>query len=303
MRKISLLVLTIAVGMTACDSAPVSLPLSPSPPQGSAVQPALSVAGISGFVLDTGFRPLPGGRVEVVDGPHAGTSATVGATGEFSLSGRFDRTTRFMATIEGHVAATQTWSCSVTTCSANGANPWLGFYLAPLAEPVNIAGDYTLRFVADSACTELPNDVRTRTYAATITQASRSNVPDNTSFDVAVSGAPFLERFNSFSIGVAGEYLGFWLHGGHDPPVVEQLAPNTYLAFSGNARASLGATTPSTMISAPFEGWIEYCELKWPMSFPYNCGTSPQTGLPIPGQAVVYTHCESNNHRLTLTRR
>jgi hypothetical protein len=120
---------------------------------------------------------------------------------------------------------------------------------------------------------------------------------------VVVDGAPFLTGFNGFLIGVAGDYLGFWLHGGHDPPIVEQLSPTTYLAFSGNARASSGSTGAST-ISVPFEGWIEYCELKGPMTTPpYNCGTSPRTGEPIPGAAVVYTHCESTNHRLTLMRR
>ncbi len=289
-RAIALLV---SLGLAGCGSP--STPLSPSN--------APSSSSIGGFVLDSAFRSVAGARVEVLDGPEAGISTTTDTAGQFSLTGTFDPTTRFRATGEGYVAATQTWSCSVGSCPGpTGARPWLGFYLAPLTTPVNIAGDYTLTFIADSACADLPAAARTRTYLATIALDAKPNTPVNTWFNVAVSGAPFLGRFNSFGIGVAGDYLGFWLHGGHDPPLVEQLAPNAYLAFSGNAAASVGSSGAAT-ISTPFQGWIEYCELKSPMGATYNCGTSPFTGEPIPGLAVVYSHCQSENHQLILRRR
>jgi hypothetical protein len=47
-------------------------------------------------------------------------------------------------------------------------------YLAVLASPVNIEGDYTLTLAADAACDALPNDLRTRTYAATVRPGSTS---------------------------------------------------------------------------------------------------------------------------------
>jgi hypothetical protein len=260
---------------------------------------------ISGFVLDTGFRPVADARVEVVAGsPQSGTSTTADAAGQFSLTGTFDSTTRFRATKDGYVTATQTWSCSVGTCPGpQNARPWLGFYLASsLAPPVNIAGNYTVTFIADSACTDFPNEVRPRTYPATITRSSGPNIPADTSFKLTVGGAAFLANLNGFGIGVVGDYVDLWLDGGHDPPLVEQLAPNTYLAFSGNATASVGRL-PMSSISTSLDGWIDYCVMKAPMGAFYNCGTSNTTGEPIPGLATTYAHCESKNHQVILTRR
>jgi hypothetical protein len=177
----------------------------------------------------------------------------------------------------------------------------LGFYLASSqAPPVNLAGDYTLTFIADSACTGLPDEVRTRTYQATIAPSSIRNIPADTSFKVTVAGASFLAGLADFGIGVIGDHVDLWLDGGHDPPLVEQLAPNTYLAFSGNATASVAA--PILSISASFDGWIEYCVMKTPIGSYYNCGTD-NTGAVVMGQALARVHCESTNHRLILTRR
>jgi hypothetical protein len=299
--------LIFACGLAGCgsgsssSSSPALTPLS-----SSAVVPVGSptVSSISGFVSDSGFRPLARARVEVLDGPQAGTSAIADASGQVSLSGTFDSATRFRASSDGHVSATQTWNCSIGAigCPTNG-RPWLGFYLAVLASPVNIAGNYTLTITADTACVGLPGDARTRTYAATITPGARfsPNSPPGTAFHLTVTGALFLGTLNGFDIGVAGDYVDFFLDGGHDPPVVEQLAVNTYLALSGNAAASIG-TPPGSTISAPLEGWIDYCVMPSAMSSGYNCGTSNTTGDPIPGAAVTRAHCESNHHRLILTR-
>ena len=283
-RLPGIVLLVLVQGLAGCgDSGSSSAPSAPSPvAQGGPTPPALPTASVSriwGYVLDTAFRPIADARVEVVDGSYAGLSTTTDAAGRFELAGTFDHTTRFRAAKEGHVAATQAWECSGVSCGAGDATPWLGFYLAVLAPNVDIAGDYTLTVIADSACPDLPNEVRTRTYAATITPQSRPDLPANAGFDVTLSGATFLDRLDRFGIGVAGDVLGFWLHGGHDPSFVEQVEAGTYLAFSGSAAASVPASGVST-ISASFEGWIEYY-----------------------GAAVVRAHCESKDHRLILTRR
>jgi hypothetical protein len=213
-------------------------------------------------VYDTANRRLAGAIVEVVDGPQAGTSATSDASGGFALTGTFDDTTLFRATKEGHVAATQHWR----RFSASD-QPWLGFSLDVLAPPVNIAGVYTLTFIADSACAAaLPAELRTRTYTATISPGA-----NNTAYRIDVSGAVFDSFYNWFSVGVAGDYLGFWLGDEH---LVEVLAANTYLELSGAAAATVGTSGVST-ISASFDGVFRY-------------------------QAVT---CESKNHQLILTRR
>lgn len=295
--RIGIVLLAIAQGLAGCGgsnakspSAPTVGPTAPSGAGSSATDPV--TLADSGYVLDTAFKRLAGVRVDVVDGPQAGTSMITDASGQFPLTGTFARTDRFRVSKDGYITATQGFS----TSSPEG-KPWLIVYLQPLAPPVNIAGDYTLTFVADSACTHLPPEVRTRSYAATVTPGSSA-----TGFVLAATGASFLNGLTGFGIGVAGDSLGLWLHGGHDPALVEQLAPNTYLAFSGVAAASVGSSPVST-ISTAFDGWIDYCVMSKPMASGYNCGTSNITGEPIPAAAVTYTHCQSPNHRLTLTRR
>lgn len=297
MKQLSAVV-TLAALLAACGGcSSSSIPSAPSS-NATATSPGSQGANQvqQGYALDTAFRPLAGVRVEVLDGPQAGHSMISDATGQFGLTGLFAATNTFRATKEGYVTATQGFSTS-----APGGRPWIIFYLKPLTPPVNIAGDYTLTFVADSACSDIPDSLRTRTYDATITAANATS-PADTSFQLTIKGATLLEKFTGFTIGVAGDSLGFWLHGGHDPTVVEQLAPTTYLAYSGWAEATVG-TSPVSTISTPFAGWIDYCVMGSPMSEPYNCGTSNFTGEPIPGAAVEYAHCDSTNHRLILTRR
>jgi hypothetical protein len=235
--------------------------------------------------------------VEVVDGLQAGAAATTDASGRFSLSGPFDNTTRVRASLDGYVATAQILSADHRYNCNIACQGLFQFYLSPVAPSVNISGEYTLSFTADSACTNLPDEVRTRTYTGTIPSASATqSVPR-----VMLSDATFLGNFKSFDVGIAGNYVDFSLDGEHDPPVVEQLAPNTYVAFSGDARLTVpaGAST----LSAPFAGWIEFCVMPSAMGAIYNCGTSNTTGEPIPGAAVVRAHCDSRNHRLVLIRR
>jgi hypothetical protein len=237
-----------------------------------------------GTVSDTAFRTLAGARVEVLDGPQAGLSTTADATGEFSLTGAFDEATRFRATKEGHVTAIRTLQPFCERCHPNW---WINFSLEVVAPPVNMAGDYTMTFMADSACTALPNEVRTRTYAATIPLASNS-LPANAYVGVTVTGATFYEGWNVLGFGVAGDYVGFWLE-----TLVEQLAPNTFLSFAGLAAASIGTSAMST-IALPFYGSIDYCVTKSEAGRFEDC---------YQGQAATHAQCESKNHRLILTRR
>jgi hypothetical protein len=288
--RTAIVLLVLAQGLAGCGGSNSSSAPSAVPQAG--LQPPALVSGISGFVMDTAFRPLAGANIEVIDGPDAGTSTIADATGQFSLTGAFDPTVRFRATKDDYVTATQPWSCSVGTCPGpTNARPWLGFYLEPRSTPVSIAGNYTLTFIADGVCANLPSEARTRTYAATIAPESKPNVPANSSFSVTVSGAPLLANFDRFSIGVAGDYLGFWLDGGHNASLIEQLAPNTYYAISGAASASVGRSSVST-ISTSFDGWIEHCELKSAVGSYSGCSAT-----------VTRAQCESKNHRLVLTRR
>src|SRR5262249_11679345 len=154
------LFLTLAVA--ACgdrgSGAPASTVTSPTESTRQTPSPN-GVVLIHGTVNDTAFRPLPGATVEVLDGPQTGMSTIVDAEGSFSLSGTFDDATRFRAAKEGHLTTTQ------VSRTVPNAGRYLDFHLEVSAPPVNMAGDYTLTFIADSACVGLPDDMRTRTYA------------------------------------------------------------------------------------------------------------------------------------------
>ena len=265
--RAGIVLFVLAQGLAGCSgsgsgSTPSTPSLVQSPPQ--SVPPVN--AGVRGNVVDTADRPIGGALVEVVDGPRAGMSAISNAKGEFTFAERFDDLTLFRATHEGHIAATVSWRNGLPN------RPWMLLALGVLAPPVTIAGNYTLTFIADGACAAaLPADLRTRTYAATITDMSPPNYPAGTRFTIVASGAEFDAVFNWFSVGVAGDYLAFWLGDEH---LIEKLAANRYLELMGSAEAV--TTSGASTISASFDGTFRFS-----------------------GAAV----CASRNHQLVLTRR
>lgn len=293
LKPIALLIVTTLAGCSGSEG--LSTPTAPSPTAAPAPQVAAPVEtafSLRGFVTDTAFRPVPGARVEVVDGVSAGTVAIADTNGGFVLSGMFNAQTLFRASKEGHETRTQPWNCSVAVClGANNAQPWLGFYLSVLQPTVNIAGEHTLTFTADSTCTDLPEIARSRSYRVAVTAqpaAGRSDIPG---FDLKVIGGKFIGKLDGFPIGAAANRLSFWLHGRHDPTIVEDLGGNTYLAFSGIADATVPSNGASTITTA-FDGWIEHVVLSVPLGLWYY----PQ------GPANSKGTCDSSNHRLTLTR-
>jgi hypothetical protein len=284
-----LVVLTLQ--LVGCHGAAPSAPSAPIP----AIPVTLSTSTlVYGYVADTLLRPLAGATVEVLDGPQAGVVVTSIATGEFQLNGTFDDATRFRASKAGLVATTGTLAPKCPTC--NGRS--LTFYLTVEAAPVSIAGDYTLTLTADPACRALPDDVRTRTYAATISPATSGNTPANSVFWATVSGGSFLQYFNWFQVGVAGADVGIELRG-EGPSIIEDMGTvikdmgtHRYVAFEGRADVRVATSLVST-ITAPFDGSIDYCELKSDIGSYYNCSAGATANVP----------CTSKNHLLTLTRR
>jgi hypothetical protein len=279
------LALVLAHGLAGCGGSKGAAPSAPS--SAPVAVPPPNQLQMAGTVSDSGFRHLAGARVEVVDGPQAGTWTLTDAGGEFRLAGTFDDTTRFKATKEGHIAVTSTLQAHCAPCNPNR---WIHFFLPLVAPSANIAGDYTLTFTADSACAVLPNTVRT--YAATLVPVTSSYHPANTLYNGTVSGAAFLEGYNGFVVGVAGDYIAGWigdLHG--DPGFVEQVAPTTYFALGGGA---VGSVTDGSTIAASFDGFLDSCELQSAMGSRYSC---------TPGPTAIRAQCNSRNHRLTLTRR
>ena len=271
------LVLVLLVsGLPGCNNDTTS----PSRPTVTNPPPPAGSMHVRGTVSDTAYRSLAGARVEVLDGPQAGLSATADSRGAFSMTGVFDEATRFRATAEGHVEAIRTLQPFCERCNPNW---WIHFALEVPDSPVEIGGDYTLTVVASDTCTMLPDDLRSRTYAATIPLTS-SATPANTIFRVA--GETVLEDWNAIGLGVSGDYVAMWLE-----TLVDQLAPNTFLAFTGEAAAVVGASSPS-MFVLPFDGSISHCVTTAANGGYRDCYGGPAT-----------TRSCQSRHQLIFTRR
>lgn len=288
--RYGLVVVLLALGAVGCDRADSpQLPLAPSPQPGPAPQPTPQPlpAGVSGQVSDSAFRPLHGARVEVLDGPQAGAATHTDANGQFAMTGTFDANTRFRAELQGYIGSTQTWTqCS--TCP----RPWLSFRLAVPTPPVAVAGDYTVTFIADNVCSDIPAELRSRTYTATMAPARPfPGVPPDTSFELTLNEGTFLDGYRSLYIGVAGDVITMSF-GGDGPFVVEQVAPNTYIGFDGAIEAVV--TPPLRSITASFKGYVNYCALNAPMGQYYDCSVA---------RPVARSECHSSNHQLIVTKR
>jgi hypothetical protein len=277
------LILVLAQGLAGCGGS--SLPSTPSVPLPAPLPVAPpTLSQVMGRVSDTANRWLPGASVEVLTGPQTGTTTTSDATGAFSLTGAFDGTTRFRATKEGYVAATQGLTSIGTTKS-------IFFALGVVGGSVNIAGNYTVTFMADSACADqLPVDVRTRTYPATIRPDSSTTRPANTFFVAALSGPSLDGYFSRMAIFVAGEDLVVDLS---DNSILEEVGEDRYLSIGGMGEASLETSGVGT-ISVSLNGTFDYCVTESEMKSGYSC---------LPDQAIARAECYSKNHRLILTRR
>jgi hypothetical protein len=82
-----------------------------------------------------------------------------------------------------------------------------------------------LTFVADGTCA-LSEDMRTRTYTATIAEAVHPNNPPGTIFYARLTGATFVAGYDQILIGVTPDFVTLTF-GDHGPGIVEQVAANT----------------------------------------------------------------------------
>ena len=267
---LAVVLLLLAPGSSGCDGTR-SVPTSPSPSVPTApVPPAIRLDTVAGTVYDTAFRRLTGASVEVLDGPDAGRMTTTTASGEFSLSGNFDETTRFRIARPGYA--------SITLLHPHG---YIDFYLVSSEAPVNLTGEYEMTFTADPSCAGIPESVRTRTYRASITPTSFERVPAGMAFGLSLEGVGALDNP---AIGVSGDAVGFRLFNDGFPFIVERVTSDLYLTITGWAEvADWSAGGP--VISVPFDGWI-----------------AALNGPPMPGTQTG-GNCKSEHHTLTISRR
>jgi carboxypeptidase family protein len=241
----------------------------------TAPSPTASAVAMKGTVNDGAFRAIPGARIEVLDGSQAGATTITDSHGEFSFWGTIEDNTRFRATRDGYSPSIETLQSPCATCNPSR---WVHFVLNAVTPSVDMAGDYTVTFA--SACTNLPTDVRTRTYEATIGSA-----PYTGYINVPLRGGTFIKGWDSLPMGVESDYVAFWLE-----ILVEQIAPNTYLTFNALAAAHVGTEVKETY-TFPLQGSIDYCITP-------DTGSYDDCYRPSP---VTHVSCASG--QLTLTRR
>jgi hypothetical protein len=210
--------------------------------------------------------------------------------GHFTLSGTFTGSFRLAASKDGYLTATKTWT-PPWTGPGGPAQGSVQFHLELPVPSAAIHGTYTLTTTADSTCTNLPAEARSRTYTAQIDPGPAVG------FVATLTGARFF-RFepcqwgqsspeacthNHITLGTAAEdvggYTGF----------IERLNDTSYLMFDG---VIAGSTSPSG-ITALLDGNLVYCP-----------------GLPVlidQGTLACLTDnavsCYSRNHHLELVRR
>jgi hypothetical protein len=289
MRMLRMMSLWVVIAALGCGPRPTSTPMAPSPsPLPSPPSPP-SYTTLNGYVYDTAFRHVAGATATLLDGAQAGASTQSNESGRFTFAGTFNDFTAVRVSKDRYADATATARPNNSSSGALWAFP----VLDELAKPVDIAGDYSLTIVVDSACTGIPSEVRTRTYAASIRPTSDSHTQPGASLTLTVDSGSFRPDRNSFAIGVAGDEVAFIIYNGEDFGLVEKIATGTFLAIGGTARVSMGAG-PVTTISTPFSGDIDYCAYQSDNAWTYQCNSGPR---------AAYEHCEATQNQLTVSRR
>ena len=233
-----------AIGLAACgSSSPGTQPVISTP----GTQPIISTQ-IDGYVIDKAARPLAGAVVSVVQ-PGATPMTTSDSTGYFSFTGTFSGLVTVRASVAGFVEATK----SLDLQSLSNSSPTrINLMLQSLTDVLLETGDYTLTFTADPVCTGIPSELRTRTYAATVTKVPASaSLP--WSYDVQVSGLVSPREW--FGIIVVGNYLE--TIDDSYPTLTEWISPGVYLSIDFTA-STLAESSPVSAMAFVFRGTLEY---------------------------------------------
>jgi hypothetical protein len=232
-------------------------------------------------VSNTAFQPVSGVRIDVVDGPTAGTSAISGPDGSFHVSVPTDREFTVRATKAGYVDVIE----SFTTYTTSYGTFFRGYLsLSSVEVPLSFEpGAYTV--LLDVPCPEIPADLRTQTFEATVT--ARPNTPAGTNFIISIDD----ERFNlkRLEFGVSGSAIGVR----EDDDLWWEVPGLRYFeALTIGKAATPGPTaTFSTRVD------VGYCELKSPKSMESSCSA----GSVPAAQVITRAYCPRS--RLTLAPR
>lgn len=151
------------------------------------------------------------------------------------------------------------------------------------SQAIPAAGEFELTFIADAACTTLPDVARSRTYLT----SSTVNSP------FGISGATFGKsstpsyNWNVIYQKTLNHAVEWWFS---DPEIWELVGPDAYVTvYGGPALIDLEADGGLKTGEWPFWGRFTYCPYREPDDY-------PECEVPV-------VSCESEHNRLRLVRR
>lgn len=277
MRWAILATISLAVSLmfTACGS---SNPVQPTTPDSD--PSAMPEGRIEGVVLNTAFQGVPGSRVDIIQGPGAGTSVVSDGDGVFAFPGRFAAGAQITlrASREGYLDASKTIGMP-----AGGTPLWTELSMKSMAPSADLTGRYLVTLTAADECSaNLPEALRKRTYTASIVEGQTKETfsgtllvpPDKTTtFNAAVSGTSATLSFGNIEFGV--------------PSVLEDVGTG-YLYIAGDATALVSTGRISGTLLAD---WV-YCPRE-------SAGLSAKDPFRCP--ASVAQRCSSSGHQILLS--
>ena len=233
---------------------------------------------VSGRITE-GTLNLQGVSLRVVRGTGEGQTATSDFSGRFAFYG-LAGDVRIQASKAGYIDVFRELSV--------GSSMTDDFVLAPARERKNLAGNYSLTVSAPSCAgsAPFPNELRSRTYVATVTQSAQA-------LNVTLSGAEFVvsgDRGNDFSGSIdpletvvfnIGDSYYYYYFSQNSFDVIERLDDSSSFTFAG----FVVATVRGSEIAGTLSG-----------SFIVLRGTRP------PFTALTST-CHSNSHTFVMRPR
>lgn len=276
-------IVLVAVVVAGChgDS---NRPTSPSP-----TSTLSSLQSITGVVRDLLGRPIRDARIEVAEGPSLEIAAISDAQGQFSID----------AIASGDRAALNASKDGYETATIRARVSQTVIFLRD-ATVANLEGGATIILTADASCTQLPASLRTRSYAAVVTQSTKTGamMASASTFVGDLNGADFHQGYGTIWLVTTHDAVRFnisswdafnsWLE---DQPVIERVTPTSHVSVSGRATAAV-SNGQSTM-TAVLDGTFSFCAESKP-------GAQPQWALTC---AVAAVECTSARHQLTMARR
>jgi hypothetical protein len=216
---------------------------------------------VQGSVVDVFSRPVANAEVAVRSGAAEVASGTTDTAGRFAIPMIIRGTVTVTVSRDGATLLTR----PVTAREYAHGRVLLKTVLPDLVQLA--PGKYTATFAADTSCTEVPAELRTRTYDATL-EVEAVTAPG---YLLTFNARAATESVHGVFLTVSGHDIGFTT--GH---YAESLSADTfYQAGAGDDLAIASVTDAGLTITFPMSvGQIETCQLAPGETYRGSCSAS-----------------------------